>query len=137
MLKNIAGVILGMVVGMAANMAVIAFSWTIYPLPEGLDMNDSEALAAFIGTLPAGAFALAMLAHLAQAGLGGWVAARVSSSGPVRQALIVGFLSSLGGLINLLTIPGPMWMWIELPLYFVVAWAAGRQVARALEASEA
>jgi hypothetical protein len=28
--------------------------------------------------------------------------------------------------MNMMTIRGPTWMYIELPLYLVVAWAAGK-----------
>ena len=31
-----------------------------------------------------------------------------------------------GGLMNMMIIEGPDWMYIELPLYLVVAWLAGR-----------
>ena len=35
-----------------------------------------------------------------------------------------------GGIMNMMTIKGPDWMFIELPLYLVVAWLAGRLVAK-------
>jgi len=41
-------------------------------------------------------------------------------------AMIVGVLSLAGGIMAMMTIEGPDWMIIELPLYLVVAWRAGR-----------
>lgn len=128
MLRNVGAVVAGMVVGSAANMAIIMGSWLLYPPPD--QVADQEALAEFIGTLPAGAFVLVMVAHLAQAGIGGWLAARLGSSRPLMLALIVGVLSMMGGLMNMFLYPSPWWMWIELPLYLVVSGAAGQQVDR-------
>ena len=41
---------------------------------------------------------------------------------------IVGVLSLVGGIMAMTMFKGPDWMMIELPLYLVVAWAAGRMV---------
>ncbi len=38
----------------------------------------------------------------------------------------MGVASLAGGLMNMMTIESPDWMYIELPLYLVVAWLAGR-----------
>jgi hypothetical protein len=38
-----------------------------------------------------------------------------------------------GGIIAMFMIDGPDWLVIELPLYLVVAWAAGRQVTTPLD----
>jgi predicted membrane channel-forming protein YqfA (hemolysin III family) len=45
-------------------------------------------------------------------------------------AMIVGALSLMGGIMNMMSIDGPAWMAVELPLYLVVAWLAGRRVVR-------
>lgn len=125
MLRDIGAVLAGMVVGGVANMAVILVSWAIWPMPEGMDMNDPEALQAYIATLPVAALLMAVLAHLLQAFLGGWVAARISADRPRVVAMIIGVLSMLGGILNMINLQGPGWMWGEVPLYLVVAWLAG------------
>lgn len=53
------------------------------------------------------------------------MAARLGASRPMVLALIIGVLSPIGGIVNLMTIDGPAWMIVELPLYLVVALAAG------------
>ena len=40
--------------------------------------------------------------------------------------MIVGVFSLAGGIIVMMMIQGPNWMLVELPLYLVVAWLAGR-----------
>ena len=64
-------------------------------------------------------------AHLGQSFFGGLVAARLAASRPRVLALIIGVLSLVGGIANMMTIDGPAWMAIERPLYLAVAWAAG------------
>ncbi|MDF1662351.1 MAG: hypothetical protein P1V97_11295 [Planctomycetota bacterium] len=126
MLRNVLATIFGLFVGMCVNMALIQLNTTVlYPMPEGLDTNDPAQFNAYLETLPALAFVVVMLAHLGQALVGGWVAARLSHSRPKLLAMIVGVFSLLGGIAAMMMFKGPAWMAIELPLYLVLAWLAG------------
>jgi len=138
MLRNLLAVLVGLVVGMAVNMALITLnSSVLYPAPEGLDMQDTEAFQAYLDTLPATAFLVVMAAHLGQATVGGWVAARLSATNPVRLALIAGAVTMAGGLMMLFTVTGPVWMWLEVPLYLVLPWMVGKRVQAARAAKAA
>ena len=128
MFRNICAVLVGLVAGMVFNMLIVMLSMVLYPMPEGVGWNDREGLAAYIETLPATAFLIVMLAHLGQAFFGGWIAALISRKNPMLVAMVIGVLSMLAGLYNLSTLPAPAWMWIEVPLYLVAAWAAARLV---------
>ena len=125
MLRNIGAVIAGLIVGMALNMALIMVNLIPFPMPEGVSMQDQEAFSAWASTLPDTAFILPMVAHLAQAFFGGWVAARLGASAPLRLAMIIGVGSLLGGIYNAMSLEIPTWMWIEMPFYLVFAWMAG------------
>jgi hypothetical protein len=125
MLRNIGAVIAGLLVGSAANMAILGVSSMVYPRPEGMDFNDQAQLAAYIATLPTAAFFFVLAAHLGQAFVGGWLAARLSASQPVWMALFVGTVTAMAGLYYLISLPGPVWLWIEMPLYFVLSWLPG------------
>lgn len=126
MLRRIGAVLGGTFIGSVVNMAIIQLNMSVlHPAPPGLDPNDMAALAAYVGGLPASAFLVVMLAHLGQSFVGGWAGARLSATSPMGVALVVGALTALGGLINLLILPAPWFMWLELPLYFLTAWAAG------------
>ncbi len=137
MIRNFIAVIVGLFAGMVVNMALVMLNgYVLFPMPEGTDMNDTEQMNAYVATLPTLAFFVILAAHLGQAFAGGWVAARLGSSRPMLLALIVGVLSLAGGIMNMLMIEGPTWMYIELPLYLVVAWLAGRmEVGRRAAAS--
>ena len=130
MLRNIAAVIAGLVVGMLVNMALVLLNTVIFPLPDGVTMADSEALGAAVRDMPAVAWILVFAAHLGQAFVGGWVAARLGASRPLLLAMVVGVISLLGGIMNAVQLQTPAWTWIEMPLYLIVAWFAGSLVAK-------
>ena len=41
-------------------------------------------------------------------------------------AMVVGLLSLAGGIVNAAMLSAPLWTWIEMPFYPLVAWLAGR-----------
>mgnify|MGYP006129116799 CR=1 FL=1 len=132
MIRNILAVFLGLALGMAWNMALIMLnSYVLFPMPEGMDMMNTEQMNAYVATLPTVALLVVLLAHLGQAYVGGWVAAYASASRPILLAMIVGVASLAGGVINMMSIQGPTWMYVELPLYLVLAWYAGRLAVQA------
>ena len=127
MVRNILSVIFGLIIGMAFNMAVIQLNTSIlFPMPEGTDMNDTAQFNEYLATLPAMAFIVTIVAHLGQSLIGAWVAARCGASRPMFLAMIVGVLSLAGGVMAMGMFEGPDWMIVELPLYLVFAWCAGR-----------
>lgn len=127
MLRNVLAVVLGLCAGMAFNMGISQLNMMVlYPMPAGMDWNDAAKVSAYIGALPTAAFVVVLVAHLGQAFVGGWVAARVGASKPVLLALTIGVLSLAAGIANAMQIPMPKWMYIEMPLYLAVAWLAGR-----------
>ncbi len=126
MVRNIAAVVLGLVVGMAVNMALIMVSWALFPMPEGMDMNVPEQMNAYVATLPVAAFLIIIAAHLGQSFVGAWVAARLGASHLMVLALIIGVLTLAGGVANMMMIEHPPWMYVEIPLYLIVAYAAGK-----------
>ncbi|HIF40451.1 MAG TPA: hypothetical protein EYQ74_05065 [Planctomycetes bacterium] len=138
MIRNIVAVVVGLVAGMAVNMSLVMLNARVlFPMPEGTDMNNPEQLNAWVATLPTAAFFVVIAAHLGQSFVGGWVAARLGSSRPMLLAMIVGLASLAGGVMSMMSIKGPAWLVVELPLYLVVAWLAGRmEINRRLAASD-
>ncbi len=127
MIRNIVAVLVGLTVGMGVNMAIITLNARVlFPVPEGLNMDVPEEMNAYVATLPFAAFLVVIVAHLGQAFVGGWVAARFGESRVMALAMIVGAVSLAGGITSMVMIDGPAWLVVELPLYLVVAWWAGR-----------
>ena len=128
---NAVAVFAGMMVGGVVNMVIVSLSGMLFPAPADTDLADPVQLAAWVASLPPQAFVLVLIAHLGQAFAGGAVVAGLARSHVTALALTIGGLSMLGGLMNLLVMPGPAWMWVELPLYFVAAVAGAQLVLRA------
>ena len=127
MIRNILAVILGIIVGMIFNMAVVILNTAVlYPVPEGYDWNDSEMVADYFAGLPVTAFLIVIVAHIGQAFFGGLVAAAISRNAAMVVAMIVGVFTLIGGVLNMMMIPNPAWMWIEMPLYLLAAYLAAR-----------
>ena len=127
----IMAVIVGTIIGSIVNTLIGFLNVQFFPLPEGLtyfdlfDEANMEPIIEWIGTLPDTAFILVVIAHLSQAFMGGVVAALIAKRNMMCVALIVGSISLIGGIMNMSIIPSPVWMWMEMPFYILVAyWAA-------------
>ncbi len=126
MLRNGLALVLGLALGMAVNMALITLNTSVlFPLPPGWSMENPEQMNAYVASLPAAAFIVVLAAHLGQAFVGAWVAARIAEA-PMLLAMVIGALSLVGGILSAVSIDGPAWLMIEMPLYLVVAWFGGR-----------
>ena len=127
MLRNIGAVVVGLIAGNVWNMALIVLnSKVLFPMAEGTDMQDPEQMKAYIASLPAPAFAMVLAAHVGQAGIGGWIAARLGRSRPMLLAGVIGALTVAGAVYNQIALEGPAWMWIDVPLIVAATWYAGR-----------
>ncbi|MFT4593537.1 MAG: hypothetical protein ACI9JK_001249 [Phycisphaerales bacterium] len=127
----IVAVIVGLFVGMISNMLLGLLNVQFFPMPESMtysemfDPANEQAIIDWIGTLPQTAFVIVLFAHLSQAFMGGVVAALIAKRNMMCVALIVGSISLIGGIMNMSILPLPVWMWIEMPFYILVAyWAA-------------
>ncbi len=136
-LRNTLAVLVGLIVGGLVNWAFLLLNNMVFPLPEGTDMNDPAQMKEVIASMPGAAWIGVFAAHLGQAFVGGWVAAKLGVSRPVLLAMIVGVLSLAGGILNAIMLETPSWTWIEMPLYLLVAWYAGRLVEKGREAGGA
>jgi len=118
MLRKILSVIAGILVGGLGIMMIQAISGEIYPWPEGLDYNDKDAFAAFVSTLPVGAFLMVILSYIVGSFFGGMTATAVAKE-KYSSALIVGFALTIAGVMNAMAIPQPMWVSIVSILVFI------------------
>ena len=124
MLRDLVAVVLGLLAGMSVNMTLVLLALFLHPMPEGVDFSDTEAMPAYFASIPATVFVIILGAHLGQAFVGGLVAALISRNRPRSMALVIGVLSLIGGVINLIDLPHPPWMWLEVPCYLLAAWYA-------------
>ncbi len=130
-LVGVLGVVLGIAAGMILMMSLHWASTFVYPLPEGVDFMSQEPenqarLNEWCGTLPTGAFILAIACHGLGCMAGAFVAMLVSGRRSLIPPLVVGVFFTGCGIMNLSSVPHPAWFpFVDLPVYLVLALVAG------------
>jgi len=128
LLRNILAVPAGFVAGSAVNMSLILLGPILIPPPAGVDVMNSESLAAGIHLFEPRHFIFPFLAHFLGTLVGALVAWFVAASHRDVFAWIIGALSLAGGIAASVMIPAPAW-YIALDLlaaYLPMAWLAIR-----------
>lgn len=129
---------LGVVIGMAAAMALLNVVHRIYPTPEQLDAEgnpvplDDDAERAFIATLPLPALLLTLAVHQLGAVVGGAATVLLARRRWLTGPLMVGAVFLVAGVANLFLQPAyPLWFAIanillSLPTAVAGGWIACR-----------
>ena len=106
--RNILALIIGWLIGSAVNMGLIETGHTLIPI-EGLDPNDTKALAKVMPTLSAKYFIFPFLAHALGTLIGAIVAGWIAASHKMRFSLAIGALFLFGGIAVSFMLPAPIW----------------------------
>jgi hypothetical protein len=95
------------------------------------DMSDAEAVAAFVASMPLGAFLFVLAAYLLATAAGGLIAAAIARRHGMRLAIIVGALILTASVANFIALPHPAWF-VAATLAGVpaAAWLTGRTASR-------
>lgn len=116
--------IASLAVGMIVNLGLINVGIYLIPLPAGVDFNTREGLKAALPLMEFRHFLFPFLAHSFGALTGAYCFTRWASTLKQRRAMIIGTVFFVGGLINIIGMPSPLWFSIlDLTLaYFPMAW---------------
>ena len=129
-IRNVLAVIAGLVVGSIVNMGIIAISGSIIPPPEGADVTTMEGLKATMHLFEPRHFIFPFLAHALGTLAGAIIAGIIAATHKMKFALAIGLLFMIGGIINVFTLPSPLWFSI-LDLagaYIPMGWIGGKIV---------
>lgn len=107
--KNILAVIGGLILGSIVNMGIIMISSSVIPPPNGADVTTMEGLKESLHLFEPKHFLFPFLAHALGTLAGAVTAVKIATTNKKTMALIVGGFFLLGGIINVFTLPGPMW----------------------------
>ena len=100
-LRNILAVVLGILVCMIANGAIITLGSILFPYELDINnMKDVKEIKPFVTPF---------LAHSLPSLLGAFVGVKIASSDKLRIALIVAVVHFAGGLYMVLNFPAPTW----------------------------
>lgn len=107
--KCILAMVLGLVLGGVANMALIMMSGHVIPPPVGADMTAAEGIRAALPRLEARHFLFPFMAHALGTLLGAFIAAKMAPRHKLAAALLVGSIFFVGGIMAARMIPAPVW----------------------------
>jgi len=137
MLRAITTTIIGVILGMMGMMAMHYLSMVFYPLPEGVTMEDAEALNKYMEIAPLGAMILVIVSHAMGSFIGALSATLLSqvskwkNSIPFQyQFLIIGLIFTYAGWLNLESLTHPDWFKIDLLFYLPAAYFGYKLVAK-------
>ncbi len=108
-MRNTLAVIAGFLVGSMVNMAIISIGPMVIPLPEGVDLSETDKFAENLRLLEPANFIAPWLAHAAGTLVGAYLAAQMAASHKMKLALGIGVLFLVGGVAMVSMFGGPVW----------------------------
>lgn len=126
LLRNVAAVVLGLVIGSVVNMAIVTFGPMLIPPPAGVDVTNAESLAASIHLFEPKHFLSPFLAHAMGTLVGALVAYLIAATHKPRFAYAIAAVFLCGGIAACFMIPAPAWfMALDLlGAYLPMGWLA-------------
>ncbi len=109
MTRKILAVVFGVVVAVVLIISIEALGHTVYPVQDDFDLTNTEVLKAYMIDAPIAALLLVLGAWLVAALVGGLLACFIAKESPLIYSAIVGGLVLMGTVINLISIPHPLW----------------------------
>ncbi len=135
LVKNILAVVLGLIIGSLVNMGIIMISGSIIPPPQDADITTMEGLKSTMHLFEPKHFLFPFLAHALGTFIGAVAAAMIAATHKIKFALAIGVLFLIGGIVNVIMLPSPIWFSI-LDLgaaYIPMGLIAGRLVVKSSE----
>lgn len=108
-LRNILGVLSGVIVGSIVNMGIIILGGIVFPLPENIDQTDPEWLSKSIHLFETKHFIAPFAAHAIGTVVGVIVAVLIAVSRKKMIAMIIGVVFLAGGIMMVVQIDAPLW----------------------------
>lgn len=129
--RSIAAVLAGIVVGSVVNMGIVTIGPMLIPPPAGADMSTMEGLRDSMQLFTPINFLPPFLAHALGTLVGAFVAAKIALRHRIKLAMVVGVFFLIGGIAAVRMLGGPMWFQVAdlvlayLPMAYLGAVLAG------------
>jgi len=137
MLRAILAVIAGLLVGSVVIVGIEMLSTLAFPLPDGVDPMDQEAMRGVMHDIPTGAFLIIVLAYFLGVLAGAWTALRLHPTHARWAGYVVVALFAAATAVNLLSLPHPAWVYVAAPIALVAGLALALRLAPAETSSPA
>ena len=119
MVRRIAAAVLGIVAAGLIVAAIKKLGHSVYPVPPDIDFRDPVQFGNYVEGLPIGAFIFVDGGWTSGTLGGDLLACFIARETPLVYAAIVGSLVLLGTIMNLLSIPHPLWFSITSVLAII------------------
>ena len=135
--RNIAAGAAGVAIAMLLVWLVQTLGHAVYPPPADLDISDLEAMKAYVGTLPIGAFLFVIASYFIGTAAGTCAACAIGTMLPRVFAMLIGCVMLIATTMNVAMIPHPTWFIALAVVAIVVAAWLGTMCERASSESAA
>ena len=119
------GVTIGIVVGLIFKFVMLEVGRLIYPPPVELDPRDAIQMAQFLSTMPPSQLIFVFASHVSQGVIGVLAGCLSNRKTSQRTGVLVGGITGLFCMLNLMILSHPTWFWLEVPLTIGVGFAIG------------
>lgn len=132
-IRNIAAIVLGIIIGSVANMGIIMLSGSIIAPPAAADLTSTQGLQEAMHLFTPKHFIMPFLAHALGTFVGALVAAFVAASHKMYFALSIALVFLAGGIMMVMQLPSPLWFNVldiagaYLPFGYLAGRIASRQ----------
>lgn len=126
--RGLLGAAGGLILGVLCIVGFEVVSTLVFPLPQGLNLQDRAVMTEYIAGLPMAAFLLVLAGYLVGTLAGSWSATKIGRSmvpGYITGAFLLG-----AGVSNMISIPHPTWFWIASIVIFITMTILGTRLAR-------
>lgn len=124
-LRSAGVVVLGVIVALVVLISAEAINSKLFPMPAGMDTQDMDAMRAAIAAMPNSGFILVLLGWTIGTFAGAWLAARTAARRPAIHGGVVAAILLASGVMNMLMLPHPIWVWMAGLAGFVTGGYAG------------
>ena len=107
--RNIIGVIAGILIGSFVNIFIVELGPQFFPLPAGVNLTTEEGLKAGMAYMQPEHFIAPFLAHAIGTLVAAFIATLVAISRRKNIANFIAVFFMAGGAIEVATLPSPMW----------------------------
>jgi hypothetical protein len=112
MWRSVLAVVVAVIVGGIATFFAQIPAYMLHPLPPDIDVfkpESAELLKVHATKAPAAAMLAVVASHAVGAFVAGLLAALIAKTNKLRAALIAGAILLLFGMLNIISIPSPLW----------------------------
>ncbi len=121
--RNIGAGLVGVLIAMLSVWLVQKIGHAVYPPQADIDLNDFEAVKAYVATLPIGALLFVVASYFIGTTVGTCIACAIGTMLPRIYALLIGCLMLVATTMNVMMIPHPTWFIVAAVAAIVIgAW---------------